>query len=111
MSKILRIPILPFKMANAHLVIGNQGCILIDAGLPGSAAKIEKALSDRSLSFKDIKAIVITHAHVDHAGGAFELRERSRAPIIAHEAVYPRTAASVICQVLAACCSTRSGVR
>ena len=37
------------------------------------------------LSFKDVRAIVITHAHVDHAGGAAELRERTRAPIIAHE--------------------------
>ena len=89
MSKIVRIPILPFKMANAHLVIDNKGCLLIDAGLPGSAAKIEKALSNHGLSFRDIKAIVITHAHVDHAGGAAELRERSHAPIIAHEADLP----------------------
>jgi len=28
---------------------------------------------------------VITHAHVDHAGGAAELREKARAPIIAHK--------------------------
>lgn len=89
MSKIVRIPILPFQMANAHLVIGNQGCVLIDAGLPGSAIKVERALSGQGLSFKDIKAIVITHAHVDHAGGAAELRERSRAPIIAHEEDLP----------------------
>ncbi len=32
---------------------------------------------------------MITHAHVDHAGGAAELRERSAAPIIAHEADLP----------------------
>ncbi|TCK72489.1 glyoxylase-like metal-dependent hydrolase (beta-lactamase superfamily II) [Acidipila rosea] len=89
MSKIVRIPILPFQMANAHLVIGNQGCVLIDAGLPGSATKIERALSSQGLSFRDIEAIVITHAHVDHAGGAAELRERSRAPIIAHEEDLP----------------------
>ncbi len=76
-------------MANAHLVIGNQGCVLIDAGLPGSATKIESALSSQGLSFRDIEAIVITHAHVDHAGGAAELRERSRAPIIAHEEDLP----------------------
>ncbi|WP_279388595.1 MBL fold metallo-hydrolase [Acidipila rosea] len=76
-------------MANAHLVIGNQGCVLIDAGLPGSATKIERALSSQGLSFRDIEAIVITHAHVDHAGGAAELRERSRAPIIAHEEDLP----------------------
>ncbi len=85
MSRIVRIPILPLKIVNAHLLIGSDGCLLIDAGLPGSATKVEKVLSKQGLSLKDIRAIVITHAHVDHAGGAAELRERSRAPIIAHE--------------------------
>lgn len=85
MSRIVRIPILPLKIVNAYLLIGSNGCILIDAGLPGSVTKVEKVLAKKGLSFKDIRAIVITHAHVDHAGGAAELREKSRAPIIAHE--------------------------
>jgi glyoxylase-like metal-dependent hydrolase (beta-lactamase superfamily II) len=37
------------------------------------------------LSLKDIKLIVITHAHVDHAGSTASIRELSGAPIIAHE--------------------------
>ncbi len=85
MNRVVRIPILPLKIVNAHLLIGSNGCVLVDAGLPGSAPKVEMALSKRGLSFGDIKAIVITHAHVDHAGGAAELREKTRAPIIAHE--------------------------
>jgi hydroxyacylglutathione hydrolase len=79
------VPILPLKTVNAYLLIGSSGCVLIDAGLPGSAAKVEKSLSNQGLSFQDVRAIVVTHAHVDHAGGAAELRERTRAPIIAHE--------------------------
>ena len=85
-SRIVRIPILPLKMSSAHLLIGNEGCVLVDAGLPGSTAKVERSLSENGLSMKDIRAIVITHAHVDHAGGAAELREKARVPIIAHEA-------------------------
>ena len=81
MSKIVRIPILPLKIVNAHLLVGSEGCLLVDAGLPGSATKVEKALLKEGLSFKDVRAIVITHAHVDHAGGAAELREKTRAPI------------------------------
>jgi hydroxyacylglutathione hydrolase len=84
-SEVIRIPILPLRIVNAHLILSTSGCVLIDAGLPGSAPKVEKVLSRHGLSFKDIKAIVITHAHVDHAGGAAELRDKSRAPIIAHE--------------------------
>lgn len=84
-SKIIRIPILPLGMLNAYLLIGNKGCILVDAGLPGSESKIEKVLHQQGLSFKTIKLIVITHAHVDHAGNAALLRELSGAPIAAHE--------------------------
>lgn len=85
MHRILRIPILPLTIVNAHLLIGSNGCLLIDAGLPGSVPKVEKVLSKNGLSLRDIRGIVVTHAHVDHAGGAAELRDRSRAPIIAHE--------------------------
>lgn len=85
MNSIVRIPILPLKIVNAHLLVGSNGCVLVDAGLPGSAPKVERVLSKRGLTFADIKAIVITHAHVDHAGGAAELREKTLAPIIAHE--------------------------
>lgn len=83
--EIIRIPIMPFNMVNAHLILGPRGCVLVDAGLPGSERKIEKVLAREQLSFKDIKLIVITHAHVDHAGSAALLRELSGAPILAHE--------------------------
>jgi hydroxyacylglutathione hydrolase len=82
--KIIRIPILPFNMVNAHLIVGPNGCILVDAGLPGSERKIDKILAREGLSFEDIKLIVITHAHVDHAGSAALLRDLSGAPILAH---------------------------
>ena len=82
--QILRIPILPFGMVNAHLILGPDGCILVDTGLPGLESKIEKTLTNHRLSFKDIILIVVTHAHVDHAGNAALLRELSGAPIVAH---------------------------
>jgi glyoxylase-like metal-dependent hydrolase (beta-lactamase superfamily II) len=81
---IIRIPILPFSMVNCFLILGGEGCILVDTGLPGSESKIGNALKKCGLSFEDIKLIVITHAHVDHAGSAARLRELSGAPIVAH---------------------------
>ncbi|WP_241759450.1 MBL fold metallo-hydrolase [Pyxidicoccus parkwayensis] len=84
--RIIRIPILPMGMVNAHLVEGDAGCVLVDAGLPGSAHRVGRALEALGRTWKDLELIVITHAHVDHAGDAAELRKRSGAPIVAHAA-------------------------
>jgi glyoxylase-like metal-dependent hydrolase (beta-lactamase superfamily II) len=81
---IVRIPILPFGLVNAHLIFAPHGSILVDAGLPGSERKIERALAAMGVSFDHIKLIVITHAHVDHAGSAARIRDLSGAPIVAH---------------------------
>jgi len=84
-TEIIRIPILPFNMVNAHLISSDAGCILVDAGIPGSERKIERVLARHGLSLQDIKLIVVTHAHTDHAGSAARLRQLSGAPILAHQ--------------------------
>jgi glyoxylase-like metal-dependent hydrolase (beta-lactamase superfamily II) len=82
---IIKIPILPFNMVNAHLIKSDAGCVLVDAGIPGSERKIARALARHGLSFHDIKLIIVTHAHTDHAGSAARLRQLSGAPILAHQ--------------------------
>ncbi len=84
-TDVIRIPILPFNMVNAYLIKGEAGCILVDAGIPGSERKIARVLACHDLSFNDIKLIVVTHAHTDHAGSAARLRALSGAPIVAHK--------------------------
>lgn len=85
-AQIIRVPILPFRMLNAHLLVGATGCVLVDAGVAGAAPRVGEALARAGRGWSDVKAIVVTHAHVDHAGSAAELRERSGALVIAHEA-------------------------
>ena len=83
-TEIIRIPILPFKVVNAHLIKSEAGCILVDAGIPGSEHRIARVLARHGLSFNDIRLIVVTNAHTDHAGSAARLRRLSKAPILAH---------------------------
>ena len=54
-TTIVRIPIFPFNMVNAHLIKTDEGCILVDAGTPGSQRKFERVLKQHNLSFDDIK--------------------------------------------------------
>ena len=83
-DEIIRVPILPLDMVNAFIIKSSQGCIAVDTGLPNSEKKFARVLKKNNLNFKDIKLIIVTHAHVDHAGSAVALRELSKAPIVAH---------------------------
>ena len=79
-----KIAIFPFGMINAFLLVNSQGCILIDSGLPNTEGKIKKVLNKLNLTFSDIKLIVITHAHIDHAGNTAKIKSLSGAKVIAH---------------------------
>ncbi|WP_210215278.1 MBL fold metallo-hydrolase [Lichenihabitans psoromatis] len=83
-TEIIRILILPLGIISTHLIRSPAGCILVDAGIPGSERKIGRALARVGLSYRDIKLIVVTQAHTDHAGSAARLRDLSGAPILAH---------------------------
>lgn len=67
----------------AILITSPQGHILIDGGLAESAPLI--AASIRSLGFKleDVKAILNSHVHYDHAGGIADLQKWSGAVVYA----------------------------
>ena len=83
-TEIIRVPILPLGMVNSHVIKTDEGCVVVDTGIPGSERKIERTLAKHKLTVKDIKLIVVTHAHTDHAGSAAHLRTLSGAPILAH---------------------------
>ncbi len=86
---IVRMAAVPFKVVNAHLLISGPNAVLVDAGLPGFEATVEATLHRHGLGWAALKLIVVTHAHVDHAGGAARIHERSGAPVVAHQAELP----------------------
>ena len=55
--------------------------ILVDPGLPLQNDPVLRALEARGLSAGDIDLVVLTHAHLDHAGGCASVM----APIVLHE--------------------------
>jgi len=59
----------------AHLVDGDPAS-LIDTGYAGSAPSIERALSDLGRRLDDVRTVVCTHGHPDHAGSARALADR-----------------------------------
>jgi metallo-beta-lactamase class B len=68
------------------LITSDKGHILLDGGLPQSAALIDDNI--RALGFRttDVRLIVNSHAHFDHAGGIAALQRRSGARVAASAA-------------------------
>ena len=65
------------------LITSKGGHVLIDGALPESASQV--AANVRSLGFRieDVKVILNSHVHFDHAGGIAELQRLSGARVIA----------------------------
>ncbi len=62
---------------------------LIDAGLPGSAAKIQAAARSLYGPNRAPLGIVLTHGHLDHVGGLPMLSDAWNVPIYAHRLEWP----------------------
>ncbi len=67
-------------------VVGDGPCLVIDSGYEreDDVRLITDCLGDARLSM-----IVLTHSHIDHAGGAGLLREATGAPLYIHSAESP----------------------
>ncbi|PKO07883.1 MAG: hypothetical protein CVU40_18285 [Chloroflexi bacterium HGW-Chloroflexi-2] len=66
----------------AFLIEADHGLFLIDSGSPGNHKII--LLKMKALGRKDLKLIIITHAHYDHYGSALALKNQTKALIAAH---------------------------
>ena len=68
---------------NAFLI--DQGELtLVDTGLPGSADKIVAAIGSIGRNVADLKHIIVTHCHPDHAGSVAALKKLSGARVYMH---------------------------
>jgi metallo-beta-lactamase class B len=65
------------------LITSSAGHILIDGDLPQSVSQITANIRTLGFRIKDVKLIVNSHAHFDHAGGIAELQRLSGARVAA----------------------------
>lgn len=66
---------------SAILVTSSAGHVLIDGGLPESAPLIRANVEALGFRMRDVKLILNSHAHYDHAGGIAELQRASGATV------------------------------
>ncbi|WP_433299805.1 MBL fold metallo-hydrolase [Actinoplanes sp. CA-030573] len=80
---------LSLGFVNVHLVLTDDGVVLVDTGLPRRSTRIDKALHDIKKQIGDVRTILLTHHHFDHTGNVADLRTRSGARVFAHAADAP----------------------
>ena len=68
---------------SAILLTSDSGHVLIDAGLPESAGPIMAHIRALGFRVEDVKLIVNSHAHYDHAGGIAAIQRASGARVAA----------------------------
>jgi glyoxylase-like metal-dependent hydrolase (beta-lactamase superfamily II) len=58
------------RWSNVYLIRKADAAVLVDAGSTGDKKALEAALAARGVAPAQIRAVVVTHAHADHAGNA-----------------------------------------
>ncbi len=67
------------------LITSPQGHVLIDGDIPESAPKIAASVRALGYRLEDVKLILNSHVHFDHAGGIAELQRMTGATVAASE--------------------------
>ena len=68
------------------LVTGPEGHVLIDGGYPGTAPMIMASIARLGFDVRDVRVLLNSDPHADHAGGLAALQEASGAELWASEA-------------------------
>jgi glyoxylase-like metal-dependent hydrolase (beta-lactamase superfamily II) len=73
-------------LVNWTLVTDGNGVLLIDAGFPGSREDVLGSLRQLGFGIDDLRAILLTHAHIDHFGSAIWFAKTHGTPVYCHAA-------------------------
>lgn len=79
------IEVIPLKLGMTRaFIIRHDGVMLVDTGYPGSGEAILAAMEEHGIRPHELRLILLTHGHGDHAGSAALLREKTGAPVAVH---------------------------
>jgi len=70
---------------SSFLITGPQGHVLIDGGYPGTPPLIMASIAELGFNIRDVKVLLNTETHYDHAGGLAELQRASGAQLWVNE--------------------------
>lgn len=91
-GKTADIVAIPLRLSNVHLIRARQP-VLIDSGTIGDMDDLGSALADYGVAATQVRLVVLTHGHADHAGLAAELQREAHAIVVLGAGDVPLAAA------------------
>ncbi len=76
---------LRLRTSNCYL-ISHDRVVVFDTGLRGEGISILRSMARIGLAASDVTLILLSHGHLDHAGGAAQLAAATGAPVALHGA-------------------------
>ncbi|KUH87874.1 MULTISPECIES: MBL fold metallo-hydrolase [unclassified Mycobacterium] len=73
-------------LVNWTLITDDTGVVLIDTGFPGNRDDVLRSVRQLGFDVDDLRAIVLTHAHIDHFGSAIWFAKTHGTPVYCHAA-------------------------
>ena len=73
----------------SYLIVTPEGDILINSSLKASVPLIRKSMEQLGFKFSDVKILLISHAHSDHAAGSAEVKRLTHAKYMVMDADVP----------------------
>lgn len=67
---------------NVHVLLSPEGAVVVDGGLEADGPALVRGLHRLGLGPDDVKLVIITHGHADHAGGAAAVAAAFDAPVL-----------------------------
>lgn len=64
------------RVISAFLLETHRGPVLIETGPESRFAHLEQSLNDLGYAVRDIRHVLVTHIHLDHAGAAWRFAEQ-----------------------------------
>jgi len=69
----------------AYVIQGKRGAAVVETGTARTVPRLLAAIAEAGLAPEDVSHVIVTHVHLDHAGGAGALLTRlPRAKLVAH---------------------------
>jgi len=65
-----------YDSTNYYIIEHKSGKLLVDCGWPGTLPKLSAQLKRKGISINEIKYLLVTHFHPDHAGLTQELKNQ-----------------------------------